>query len=97
MSATMPRELAYTDATMREHLPTDDEGIAELANLTAGHRLAHAVLLFYSAGPWTPHKAKLWEALTGWQEATTRSLCHLARQTRDEEKALQPWTTRRPQ
>lgn len=43
-------------------------------------RLASAVLLFHSAGPWVDEKAEFWLELVGTREATNRVLCDLARQ-----------------
>jgi hypothetical protein len=42
-------------------------------------RLARAVLLFHKSPPWTVEDRELWTALTGTREATTRTLCDLAR------------------
>jgi hypothetical protein len=52
---------------------------AEIDALTLGERLARAVLLFHEAGPWDGRKARLWRALTGGDEATTKTLGELAR------------------
>jgi hypothetical protein len=41
--------------------------------------LAEAVLLFHSGGPWTSDTAARWHTLTGVREATTKTLCDLAR------------------
>lgn len=49
-------------------------------------RLAGAVLLFHSAGPWVDEKAELWLELVGTREATNRALCDLARQLLANEK-----------
>lgn len=45
----------------------------------AGIALARAVLLFHSAGAWVDEKEAEWLRLTGTREATTRTLCNLAR------------------
>jgi hypothetical protein len=42
-------------------------------------RLARAVLLFHRGGPWTDDDRAVWEALTGSTEATTVTLCDVAR------------------
>ncbi len=42
-------------------------------------QLAQAVLLFHRGGPWTEEDRAAWLALTGSDEATTRTLCDLAR------------------
>lgn len=42
--------------------------------------LARAVLLFHRGGPWTAADAATWRGLTGSDEATTRTLCDVARQ-----------------
>jgi hypothetical protein len=55
------------------------------AQLSNAERLAHAVLLFYSP-TWDDHKRRLWHALTGEDEATTRILCDLAHRVRAEEE-----------
>lgn len=42
-------------------------------------RLALAVLLFHSSGPWIEDKSNEWLRLTGTREATNKVLCDLAR------------------
>ena len=61
---------------------SDAEGA--LASLSNAERLARAVLLFHRGGPWTASDHEVWQALTGAHCATTRTLCDLARQVRDE-------------
>ena len=41
--------------------------------------LAKAVLMFHSVSPWTAEKRFEWQALTGTEEATMRTLCDFAR------------------
>jgi hypothetical protein len=41
--------------------------------------LAWAMLLFYSGGPWDRGKALTWTKLTGYEEATSKNLCNMAR------------------
>jgi hypothetical protein len=48
-------------------------------------QLAKAVLLFYRIGPWTDADAAVWLSLTGQPEATTKTLCDLARRLLDDE------------
>ena len=50
--------------------------------------LARAVLLFHRGGPWTPEDRAAWKELTGSDEATTRTLCDLARQAAEPERYL---------
>lgn len=50
----------------------------------AAQRLARAVLLFHGAEAWTADQQANWLALTGEPAATTRVLCDLARQVRDQ-------------
>jgi predicted NUDIX family NTP pyrophosphohydrolase len=45
------------------------------------HRLARAVLLFHRGGPWTDDDRAAWRIVTGEDEATTKVLCDLARET----------------
>jgi hypothetical protein len=45
--------------------------------------LARAVLLFFSAGPWTPEHQRRWKELTGQDNATTKVLGDLAREVLD--------------
>jgi hypothetical protein len=49
--------------------------------VTELERLARAVLLFHRGGPWTEADRYAWRGLTGEDEATTKVLCDLARQT----------------
>jgi hypothetical protein len=44
-------------------------------------RLARAVLMFHQSREWTPQARAAWQALTGSEDATTRTLCDLARET----------------
>jgi hypothetical protein len=46
--------------------------------------LARAVLMFYNSGCWTNADRAEWLRLTGDTEATTRSLCNLARRVIDQ-------------
>jgi len=54
--------------------------------MTKAERLARAVLLFHSGDPWNDEKRWLWHELTGAEEATTKTLCDLARRIRGEEE-----------
>jgi hypothetical protein len=54
------------------------------ALLSNADRLARAVLLFY-APAWNDRTRRLWRTLTGTDEATTRTLCGLARRILAEE------------
>lgn len=54
---------------MTEHTP---EMLAALEAL-------EAVLLFHSGGPWDAAKRELWDRLSHGNEATTKSLCDIAR------------------
>jgi hypothetical protein len=58
--------------------------------MTDTQRLAAAVLLFYKGGLWTDEDRAHWHFLTGSEEATTRTLCNLARavQRRDETQQI---------
>ena len=49
--------------------------------MSDAERLARAVLLFYGTG-WSETDGRDWQALTGSREASTRSLCDLARRVR---------------
>jgi hypothetical protein len=48
--------------------------------------LARAVLLFFSAGPWTPERQREWKELTGHDNATTKALGDLARKVVGEQE-----------
>lgn len=54
--------------------------------LTNAERLARAVLLFHGGGAWTDDQRWQWTQLTDAEEATTRTLCDLARRVRKEEE-----------
>jgi hypothetical protein len=43
-------------------------------------KLAFAVLLFHEPYEWTDQKRKLWREMTGSEEASTKTLCDLARE-----------------
>ncbi len=47
--------------------------------LGAAEQLARAVLLFHKPGPWTFSDRQEWTRLTGRTEATTTTICNLAR------------------
>ena len=66
---------------------TDEEKqhIANAESMTTAHRLACAVLMFHGGGTWSDHERDIWHALTGEREATTRTLCDLARRTLKDE------------
>jgi hypothetical protein len=57
---------------------------ADLSKISSAERLARAVLLFFSCGPWTAEKAAEWEATTGRAEATSKVLGDLARRVQTE-------------
>lgn len=57
-----------------------------MARLSTAECLARAVLMFYDAAPWDQEKQKVWKALTGREEATTKVLCDLARRVRTMEE-----------
>ena len=57
----------------------------EIGSTLTARRLACAVLMFHGGGPWSDHERDAWQALTGEREATTRTLCDLARRTLMEE------------
>ena len=59
---------------------------AGMAALSDAERLARAVLLFHRGGTWTADDAEIWQALTGSTDATTRTLCELARRVRRQEE-----------
>jgi hypothetical protein len=42
--------------------------------------------MFHSNGSWTKEKQELWKEITGTYEATTKTLCDLARKVRSEEE-----------
>ena len=69
-----------------EAVMSDAEAGLGMAALTSAERLARAVLLFHKGGQWTKEDGSIWLALTGAEEATTRTLCELARRVRDEEE-----------
>jgi L-cysteine desulfidase len=54
--------------------------------MSNAERLARAVLLFHGSTIWTADDTEMWVALTGSQDATTRTLCNLARWVRREEE-----------
>lgn len=57
---------------------TPGKGEEEPREVTDAEKLAAAVVLFYSAGPWDDRKRATWEKLTGTKEATTKHLGDLA-------------------
>jgi hypothetical protein len=54
--------------------------------MTGGERLARAVLLWHRSGSWTDDYRAEWEALTGSSEATSVTLCNLAREVLADEQ-----------
>ena len=54
--------------------------------LSDAERLARAVLLFHRGGGWIQSDSEMWLILTGVREATTKTLCDLARQVRKTEE-----------
>ena len=91
--AAVSEDFNKVAATPREYLAglaqghADRDGEVALLNATirelraAPHMLARAVLLFHGAVEWTAECRTEWEMLTGSSEATTRTLCDLARRT----------------
>lgn len=72
---------------------SDAEIGRDMAPLSLAERLARAVLLFHQGGQgghWTDHDSEVWLALTGERDCTTRVLCDLARQLRDQESSSPP-------
>jgi len=53
-------------------------------------KLARAVLLFHRGGPWTEADRATWLELTGSDEATTVTLCDLARRIAAEDHGMCP-------
>jgi hypothetical protein len=62
----------------------------DMAVLSNAECLARAVLLFHRSGPWTDWDREVWRALTGTDDATTRTLCMLARMIEHEEELARP-------
>ena len=58
----------------------------DIGQLSNAERLAQAVLLFHRGGPWTAADREMWKAITGEDEATTRTLCGFARKIRKAEQ-----------
>jgi len=56
------------------------------AAISPAEKLARAVLLFHRGGEWTENDRVMWIILTGQYEATTRTLCDLAREVRGQEE-----------
>jgi hypothetical protein len=54
--------------------------------MTPAERLARCVLRFHQGGEWTANDRALWKALSGEEEATTKVLCDLARETLTDER-----------
>jgi hypothetical protein len=55
--------------------------------ISQAERLARAVILFFRGGPWSEQDRELWRHYTGSDDATTRTLCDLARRIEREESA----------
>jgi hypothetical protein len=59
--------------------------------MTGAEKLARAVLLFHRGdGEWTAWDREVWKELTGSDDATTRTLCDLARKVRAVEEIANP-------
>jgi hypothetical protein len=58
----------------------------EHAPISDAEKLARAVLLFHRGGSWTEHDHEMWIVLTGQHDATTKTLCDLARKVRAAEE-----------
>jgi hypothetical protein len=54
--------------------------------ISDAEKLARAVLLFHRGGEWTPYDREMWVVLTGQSDATTKTLCDLARKVRAAEE-----------
>lgn len=65
---------------------SDAEAGRDMAAISSAERLARAVLMFFESGDWSNDKRELWLAITGKDDATSRTLGDLARQVRDEEE-----------
>lgn len=64
-------------------LPRQADVLARIATIRGmGNRLADAALLFHDGGGWDPEKQRQWTEATGETDATTRTLCDLARLVR---------------
>jgi hypothetical protein len=53
-----------------------------MIDMTDAEKLARAVLLFHGTIEWTADIREDWLFLTGSEEATTKTLCDLARKVR---------------
>lgn len=60
----------------------------DMAAISSAERLARAVLMFFEPGDWSRDKRELWLAITGTDNATSRTLGDLARTVRAEEERL---------
>lgn len=58
-----------------------------MIEISDAEKLARAVLLFHRGGPWSDTDRELWRHYTGSDDATTRSLCDLARRVMRAESA----------
>ena len=70
---------------MRTMVRPIDVDIGQLSN---AERLARAVLLLHRGGPWTTADREIWKAITGQDEASTKSLCDFARKIRKAEERV---------
>lgn len=60
-------------------------------NISDAEKLARAVLLWFDPGAWGDRNRDVWRELTGTDDATTKTLCDLARKVRSaEERKPQP-------
>lgn len=60
--------------------------------MESSSKLARAVLLFHRGGPWTENDRAAWKELTGEDEASTRTLCDLARRKAAEPETYLIWS-----
>jgi len=65
---------------------TMSDDIIHAASISRAEKLARAVLLFHRGGEWTAYDREMWIVLTGQHDATTKTLCDLAREVRGQEE-----------
>jgi hypothetical protein len=70
-----------SDNELKVVLVTRETFYHEAAYVRQLEKLAAAVLLFHRGGEWTADDRAAWRALTDSEEATTKTLCDLARRT----------------
>jgi hypothetical protein len=59
--------------------------------LSDAEKLARAVLMFHASPTWTDAHRATWKELTGSENATTVTLCDMARKLRSREEAPSTW------